>query len=42
VSVAARRNKSNGTTVYLTWVVALVVCIAVWALILYFALGIIA
>jgi len=40
VSVAARRSKSNGTTVYATWVAILVVCIAVWALILYFAFGI--
>jgi hypothetical protein len=41
VSVAARRSKSNGTAIYATWVVILVVCIAVWALILYVAFGII-
>jgi hypothetical protein len=41
VSVAARRSKSTGTTIYATWVVVLVVCVAVWAVILYVAFGII-
>ena len=38
---AAPRSKPSGTTIYLTWTVALAVCVAVWAFIVYFALGIV-